>query len=208
MTPFDFDRYLFQVEGDTNPLNQRFCIVLPNLHYRSLQFVAYCPTLSLLKNWTTNPRDNELHDIEYIAFRVWWLKRYALFLLSCSCINITHSKSAKASFRLSELFPSLTFHLTQDVELLFPSNFNINTMGMNTKATFRKQILKYRTWYQEMHFFLGRGKEAFVDSWAVFYLASDPATCESPGIAFSLMVQSRQTIANGVTIDCEEQLNV
>ena len=56
--------------------------------------------------------------------------------------------------------------------------------------------------------FLGPGKEAFVDSWAVFYLASDPTTRESPGTAFSLMVKSRQTIVDGVTRDCKEQLKM
>ena len=68
-------RYLLQIEGNSNPVTQHFRVMLPNFFYRALQFRNACPPLTLLKNWTTNPRDNELHDLEYIAFRVWWLKR-------------------------------------------------------------------------------------------------------------------------------------
>jgi hypothetical protein len=74
-------RYLLQVKGDSNPINQYFRVILPNLHYQTLQFNNVCPPLILLKQWATNPRDNELHDIEYIAFRVWWLKKYALLVI-------------------------------------------------------------------------------------------------------------------------------
>jgi hypothetical protein len=116
--------------------------------------------------------------------------------------NIVHRKTAAPSFKLSELFPCLTFHPEQDVKLLFPSNFNISQMGIATKHMFQEQILQCRTWYQGMRFFLGPGNEAFVDSWAIFFLASAPET------PFSLMVQSRQTIVNRVSSDCGAQLSM